>query len=422
MKDNTELIVLNIMYNGKYLNENMGHEVINLFKDDSGQNYLYLNPYGNFSANRNVKKMLMVIPVPKKNMFEVVALATGLEEVFRPVKNYNTNLNKEGTYANRCAYNEVREKQLDYIKINKILYGGIKLDELFDSDQQQAIYITYKAETVKMPKKRIFICFQNSCEGKKGIDEVNETIYLTLNDYKQAKMSQKQYISSDVIKDLYRSVDKLECDEWWEECPKVKDVISLKNTTEEDSFFDICGIKDSELAFSNALAYYIKKYPHLFKSVFDLNSDKILVEREYEYIDILIKDGETNIIVENKIHSSINCKKGDKDGESQLSRYWKTMTVEAGNIEKNVKGYILCPEYAVEQLKNDKSSYKCHEKYTIISYKNLFDALQNSEEIKNDAYFAIFFDAIRKHTYKTLPEAKYEDMKSLFVKRIIKKK
>ena len=39
-KEAARSIVLNVMYNGKYLNENMGHEVINLFKDDNDHNYL----------------------------------------------------------------------------------------------------------------------------------------------------------------------------------------------------------------------------------------------------------------------------------------------------------------------------------------------------------------------------------------------
>ena len=29
------VIVLNVMYSGKYLNDNMGHEIINLFKADN---------------------------------------------------------------------------------------------------------------------------------------------------------------------------------------------------------------------------------------------------------------------------------------------------------------------------------------------------------------------------------------------------
>ena len=76
------VIVLNAMYSGGYLNENMGHEIINLFKSDkaimiggkSYQNFLYLNPYGNFNQTYEdvVTDMLMVISVPKKNMFEIV--------------------------------------------------------------------------------------------------------------------------------------------------------------------------------------------------------------------------------------------------------------------------------------------------------------------------------------------------------------
>lgn len=53
------VIVLNAMYSGKYLNDNLGHEIINLFKSDNQididgqkyQNFIYLNPYGNFNSN-----------------------------------------------------------------------------------------------------------------------------------------------------------------------------------------------------------------------------------------------------------------------------------------------------------------------------------------------------------------------------------
>lgn len=39
-------IILNRMYAGSYLDEdeNIGHEVINLFRDDNGSNYIYINP------------------------------------------------------------------------------------------------------------------------------------------------------------------------------------------------------------------------------------------------------------------------------------------------------------------------------------------------------------------------------------------
>ena len=373
-KEAARSIVLNVMYNGNYLNENMGHEVINLFKDDKDRNFLYLNPYGNFSSanKRKVEKMLMVIPVPKKNMFEVVALATGLTEVFKPVKNYNPMLdrNKE-TEANRIAYEEVRRTQLEYIRGNKITYGGVPLDQLFGDDQQQAVYITYQAEQVLKPKKRIFISFQDGRD-----TETDESVYLSLSTYKKAKMPQKQYITlqsdTDNKLDWYLLNDRvLENAEWWEEYPSDVFKIMSEYKYKEDSLFDICGIADSELAFSNALAHYIKKYTYLFKDVFGITSETVSVEREHEYIDILIKDGDKRIIVENKIHSAINRKKSDKDGESQLNRYWEQLTEKEGVAESDVKAFIFCPEYAVEQMKVDKGQYKHNGKYTVISYKAL---------------------------------------------------
>ena len=420
-KEAARSIVLNVMYNGKYLNENMGHEVINLFKDDNDHNYLYLNPYGNFSSeNRKVEKMLMVIPVPRKNMFEVVALATGLTEVFKPVKNYNPMLdrNKE-TEANRIAYEEVRRTQLEYIRGNKITYGGVPLDQLFGDDQQQAVYITYQAEQVLKPKKRIFISFQDGRD-----TETDESLYLSLETYKQTKMAQKQYITlqSDTDNKLDWSLlnDRvLENAERWEEYPSDAFNLMAKYKYKEESLFDICGIADSELAFSNALAHYVKKYTYLFKGIFGINSDTVSVEREYEHIDILIKDSNKRIIVENKIHSAINRKKSDKAGESQLNRYWEQLTEKEGIAESDVTAFILCPEYVVEQMKEDVKRYKNHEKYTIISYKTLWNELKDTGETEGDAQFGIFVYALKKHKYNSVPESKYEEMKSLFFKRII---
>lgn len=423
-KETVRSIVLNVMYNGKYLNENMGHEVINLFKDDKGRNFLYLNPYGNFSSTSKLKveKMLMVIPVPKKNMFEVVALATGLTEVFKPVQNYNPMLDRnKKTDANLKAYEKVRKSQLEYIEKNGITYGRVPLDQLFGEDQQQAVYITYQAKEVQRPKKRIFISFQ---DGRNT--ETDESIYLSLETYKQAKMAQKQYITmqsdTDNRLDWHLLNDRmLENTEMWEEYPSedIKSILGYK--PKEYSLFDICGIADSELAFSNALAYYIKKYTHLFKNVFGLTSEKVSVEREHEYIDILIKDGEKRIIVENKIHSAINRKKSDKDGESQLNRYWEQLTEKEGIAESDVTAFIICPEYAVEQMREDMKQYKYQEKYDIISYETLWNLLKDVDETYGDVQFGIFVSALQKHSYDSLPKTKYEEMKNKFINRITEK-
>ncbi len=48
--ENTDVIILNRMYVGDYLGENIGHEVINLMKPDKGDDYyIYINPRGDLN-------------------------------------------------------------------------------------------------------------------------------------------------------------------------------------------------------------------------------------------------------------------------------------------------------------------------------------------------------------------------------------
>ena len=54
-------ILINQLFAGRYLDEgeNIGHEVINLFKDDKGDNLLYITPSGRV-VNHNVDSILFV--------------------------------------------------------------------------------------------------------------------------------------------------------------------------------------------------------------------------------------------------------------------------------------------------------------------------------------------------------------------------
>ena len=46
-------ILLNVMYTGSWLDENIGHEIINLFRSDNGQNYIYVLPWGTMDKKHN---------------------------------------------------------------------------------------------------------------------------------------------------------------------------------------------------------------------------------------------------------------------------------------------------------------------------------------------------------------------------------
>lgn len=418
-----ESIVLNVMYTGTFLNENMGHEVINLFKDDQNSHYLYLNPYGNFSKEHKgkVKAMLMVMPVPKRNMFEVIAIATGLEDVFEPTDGFNASLDKSKyTETNLKAYDKVHQCQLDYIKNNKVTYGGVALDELFANNQQQAIYITYKAGKVIIPEKRIFITFQDTRE--LGNENDDECIYVHLTSCKQCKMSQKQYVrADDFSKEDWDELKTKVLDytnlHYANQIPNVKELIIRRTNRpiqDIDSIFEICGIADNELAFSNALAYYIEKYPSLFNNIFGIKQLRVAVQREYEHIDIFVKDGDRRIIIENKIHSGIII----KGNTSQLDRYWEQASLHDDLNNDNVTGYIVCPEYAKSRIDTEKNKCKYGAKYKVISYKEIWETLKGAKQRCDDGNFNIFVEALHKHAYRSIAEINYEKMKNTFLNRI----
>ena len=48
-----DTIILTRMYVGTYLQNNIGHEVINLFKADNGNNYIYVNKDGRINPKYN---------------------------------------------------------------------------------------------------------------------------------------------------------------------------------------------------------------------------------------------------------------------------------------------------------------------------------------------------------------------------------
>lgn len=64
-------ILLNKMFEGKYLNSNIGHEVINFIKADNSKHYVYVNPYGDVKEKRNVWTICIknnqINRVPKSN-------------------------------------------------------------------------------------------------------------------------------------------------------------------------------------------------------------------------------------------------------------------------------------------------------------------------------------------------------------------
>ena len=437
------VIVLNAMYSGEYLNDNLGHEIINLFKSDDQididgqkyQNFIYLNPYGNFNSSYKgrIKDMLMVISVPKKNMFEVVGKATDLVDIFTPVTGFNPKLDDEKTPQQQNAEERVRSSQEN--KIKGLTYGGKSLLELFDKDKQQAIFVTFAAKSVCRPKKRLFIAFDKGGEYRNSVDETDMRVEVTLTSQDIGRQPQKQYFDrlDEGEQNDAKLLDKLLNGDYWLSTKESTSTVSKGEACKlrKDSLINICRIEDNELAFSNAFAFYIQRYPHFFAELLGFDKDNFSIEREWNHIDIYIKSGDRRIIVENKIHSGINYNQADKDynvkitegdkERSQLYRYWESAKEDVGEINKeNISGFLLCPEYKLADLESEKSSKIFGENYTIISYTKIYNALWNTPEYNEDGNynFRDFVNALKKHSYNSIPELKYAEMEDQFKIRI----
>ena len=392
-------IVLNRMYNGDYLNENLGHEIINMYRSDNGKHYIYLQYDGRFDKRHagKVGCVLLVRTLHGRKLLEILGKAEGITDVY--------------------TSEQTAEDQEKFIKDNNICYDGALLNQIFDGNEYQYVYITFEAKKVVRPKKQMFISFAE-CKNK----ECN-TIYLTQNN--QARASLKQYIDESTPEDYAELSEVIDNPLLWEEeCVGVvgKEIAEPRPIT----YFDICGTQHYELAYSNAFAYFINRYPHLLQNfIYEHYKRKIgnivSIHREEHNIDILVRTESDLIVIENKIKSHINGRIFDRhsdDGDrTQLEKYYN-YAVDKGRKEKReVLFCLLTPNYNdIDLLK-----YVSGDKYEKVFYRKVYNFCRKQKEYKEDWYFRDFVEALYAHTKDTSNDL-YEEMRFLFLKRIEDKK
>lgn len=448
-------IVINRMYVGDYLSNNLGHEVINLFKADNGEHYVYLNSRGNLAKEHEGRVGVMLfVKYYAKGIVEVIGKAEGLEEADGASGSLSRKLSEENS--------ELSNLQKEYINKQKdgVFYNGASILDIFKGAGQQSIYITYKAEAVYCTKKgkRIFVCFANV---RDAIFEDGNII--VLEGCNQAKASLKQYIYPSTENDDYRKLMDLINDKscWEDKCVQnVKDGLEiLKDCIDVNrniTLFDICLIQNDENKFSNALKYFMEKYPDLWRKFFRFGkchkydgnniskeeypidialNRKWFVKRELDTtirksddgehiiieprnnsgrIDLFISDGENVVVIENKIKSGINKANNASKGKTQLDCYVKYVEHLKSNNEKlNDSYFILAPNYNIPEIEESLRN-----KYKVITYKNLYEFLNGSKELENDDNLKAFFDAMNRHTHENVNDYLYYDMMQKFVSRI----
>lgn len=439
MKNNSEdgAIVLNRMYVGDYLATNLGHEVINMYKADDDNHYLYLNAYGSFAKKwQNKVNYMLLTKYHSKDCAEVIGKAVNLCDLF----DYD---NDEGNNSN--GDNEISNNQKEIIK--GIFYGGVPLIELFSDAERQNVYVTFKAEKVYKiaANKRILIHFvpQKNTNTKTRIKDnvvtTDDTIEIYLKDTKLALASLDQFFErKDPDYELLYSLFTEEHSNYWTEISKV-DKTNDDFKPREISIFDICQIQNDENRFSFALKYFMEKYPDLWRNFFEKHwginlKANFKVEREVsalienkehsQYkesggrIDLTLSDNNTLIIIENKIKSDVNSKPSDAQNDTeinQLNRYYNyAKWIKDSKQKRKVYLFVLAPNYNMPEIKG-----QLNKSYKKMTYKMIYDYLaENLLIFENDSNFIAFLEAMHRHTHDNVNDYLYFEMQEKFYRRI----
>lgn len=339
-------ILLNIMYAGKYIeSDNIGHEIINLFKDDQGRNYIYAMPGGTIAKHHKIQCVLMVRRI-NADTLEILGKTVGeLTQILTETVQRKNN-DEQRT--------EIHSKQIEKIKKDGIMYGGKRLDELFEKNgtNDKDAYITFEAKDVVKPAKRIYLTTNEKLKdaAKDGFFYLpDEDLSEDGSKLKFPRQSMKTYLSDENPKTshAFNIVTEIINDKnlWGASVSKVG--TDQKNKTPL-TFMKIIRKEYDELSYSNILAFFFRYNPNVFRDFankvlkIDMEND-FTIEREWEHIDLLITDKNNVIVIENKIKSAIN---GVKDsGESQLSDYVGKVNNEDAFKNKNKYFFILSPDY-----------------------------------------------------------------------------
>ena len=387
------------MYAGSYLDEseNIGHEVINLFKDDNGSNYIYLNPSGAINKEyRDSVEAILLVKHVEKGVLEVIAKAEGL---------HPANYKVEGKFTN----------QNEYIEDNKIRYGDVLLSDIYKNGHKE-ILITFKADDLRTVNKPVFLIEDETklykYENRYFLPEKHFSTQSLRMYYPKNKFPQDYKVFQGLLKDpIWNSED--------ESTAKIN-LDEIHTYDPQEGFLSVIKKEDDELVMSNLFSYIFNQEKSVFsdfvKQVLDIGDfeGNYTITREKHNIDLLIENDEYIIIIENKIKSKINGEKpksGDKI-ESQLSKYAEYAEEEYS--DKKLEFFIFAPDYN----KIDLNKYKDGDKYTPIEYSKIYCFyFENAGRMLDVEYFKEYLCALKMHKEST-DNTNYEKMKRKFIKNI----
>ena len=409
-------LLINQLFAGGYLDEgeNIGHEVINLFKDDNKNHNLFITPSGKVSGH-NIENILFVRHVDSKITFEVIGLATGVSVISND-------------------------------EINKITYAGFTLEQIFSSNTYHgdkdivSSHITFRVQKFSIPSNRIFITLDNNFKFDNSI-----IIHLQSDQKIIVPESMRRYYSEKNNPKEYQQLlnELINNNSLWDD-NNVNDTLIPDGMVHNQppSFLEVIRKNNDENVFSNLMSYFFE-YSHSsflkfafkllniqnMRTCFEIIREKAVekvmendtgnpLKKSKERIDIWIESDKDIIVIENKIKSGINGIIRKENGKqfSQLNSYYKYAEYIAKKCGKTAHFYIFAPKYANFDLSEFGDDIKNN--FKIISYSEIYNFfIEESATYIADRAFPDFIRGLKRHTL-SLSELQFDIMRTRLLRRI----
>ena len=394
-------ILVNQVFSGSYLEEgaNIGHEVINLFKDDEGRSFLNIPKNQNIGGH-NIRYVFFVTHVKNRKTVEVLAVASELSEP--------------------------TEEELAGIR-----YGGASMPQIFrdippDDLRRLRAFVPYKAGWVGVPRHPVFLTVDDSFELPEtpaaGTADAELIRLKTKQDITNTSL--RKYYSEETNRKVYEQLELLAERNIWSEA-KDRVIANGASRSAGASFLEVIGKEDDELVFSNLLAYFFRYDGELLRRFcrevlrIDEMDPATSVRREFRDIDIWIESERHAIVIENKIKSGINgiVSVESDNGESQLTKYRRIAEEEAPGKKRRFS--LLVPDYNNIDVSQYDSPPAGESEYAVIRYSKVLGFfVRHATSYIADRCFPDFVRGLEHHAVKSMPEFRLKTMKSRFIRRI----
>lgn len=179
-----DTILINNLFNGQYIKNSIGGEIINLYQADNGRYYVYINPYGKIDSKWDGRiEYVLFIRTVGNRLVKIIGKAK--------VKDHSPNQGQ--LQLGQACY----PLQKAYIDEHGISYGGIALYEL---GSWSNYYVTFEVEGVYQAKQDIYLTLDKL--------QTNEKNVFYLEDIKRINnQSQKLYNHFYLLRPNYNQED-----------------------------------------------------------------------------------------------------------------------------------------------------------------------------------------------------------------------